>query len=265
MQKFHLLKTNFDKLDEIIGGFLPGEITVIGSRPAIGKTSFISSLIQRMIPTTGNSSLFFSLEMPAAYFCNRLVSTMLKIDYMKFVQENLSDNEKMLVNKQLHEIRDWPLYIKDNPNQTIDDICKISRKYVRRQKVKIIFIDYLGLIAPKDETMPVYENISQIMHKLKILARELNVAIVVACQVSRCASPSDPELSDLSGSGAIEDIADVIVFISRENRQYPEQAKLIVAKNHHGDLGEIYCRFSCGKFEEIPFTPLPETEEDVNE
>ncbi len=265
MQKFHLLKTNFDKLDEIIGGFLPGEITVIGSRPAIGKTSFISSLMQRMIPTPGNSSLFFSLDMPAAYFCNRLVSTMLKIDYSKFLKEELSDNEKMLVYKQLREIKDWPLYIEDNPRQTIYDICKISKKYVRRKKVKIIFIDYIGLIAPKDETMPIYENISHIMHKLKILARELNVAIVVACQVSRSVSPSDPELSDLRGSGAIEDIADIIVFISRENRQYPEQAKLIVAKNLHGKLGEINCHFSNGEFEEIAFTPLPETEKEVNE
>ena len=238
------IKSNFKKLDSLTGGFFPGEVTVVGARPTIGKTAFIGSLIKNIIREPGNNCLFFSIEMAAEVFCSRLAASMLRIPFLKIRDSQLNEKEKESVQKQLKEIKDFPLYIEDNPDQNIVDLCKQARKLVREKDIKIIFIDYLGLIHTPDDCAPVFEQTSYIIKKLKILARELNIPIVLTCQVSRSGYPSTPpDLSQLRGTGDIENVSDVIIFIDRETSKEICATKLIVAKNHNGKLGTAELSF----------------------
>ena len=232
------IKSNFTKLDNLTGGFFPGEVTVVGSRPTIGKTAFIASIIKNIIREPGNNCLFFSIEMSAETFCNRLAASMLRIPFSKIRDSQLNEKEEAIFQKQLKEIKDFPLYIEDDPDQNIADLCTLARKIVREKDIKIIFIDYLGLIHTSNDSSPVYDQIAFSMKKLKILARQLNIPIVITCQVARSGySSTPPDLSQLRGSGDVESIADVVLLIDRETSKEICATKLIVAKNHNGALG----------------------------
>ena len=238
------IKSNFKSLDNLTGGFFPGEVTVVGARPTIGKTAFIGALIKNIIREPGNNCLFFSIEMALESFCNRLVASMLRIPFTKIRDSQLTEKEEAIFRKQFKEIKNFPLYIVDKPDQNITDLCKQARKIVREKNIKIIFIDCLGLIHTPDEYAPIYEQASFIIKKLKILARELNIPIVITCQVARSGYPSSPpDLSQLRGTGDIEGIADVILLIDRQTNKEICATKLIVAKNRNGKLGTAELAF----------------------
>ena len=238
------IKSNFKNLDSLTGGFFPGEVTVVGARPTIGKTAFIGSLIKNIIREPGNNCLFFSIEMAAETFRKRLATSMLRIPFSKIRDSKLNQTEEESLKKQLKEINDFPLYIVDKPDQNIMDLCKQAKKIVREKDIKIIFIDYLGLIHTPVDCAPVFEQASLIIKKLKILARELNIPIVLTCQVARSGYPSTPpDLMQLRGTGDIEGVADVIILIDRETSKEICATKLIVAKNHNGKLGTAELSF----------------------
>lgn len=244
MNQLKPIKSNFNGLDNLTGGFFPGEVTVVGARPTIGKTAFIASLIKNIIREPGNNCLFFSIEMCAETFCKRLAASMLRMPFTKIRDSILNDEEAAQLKKQLKEIYDLPLHIEDNPNQKIADICKQAKKIVREKHIKIIFIDYLGLIQTSDENAAVYEQTSLVIKKLKILAREINIPIVITCQVSRSGYPSTPpDLQSLRGTGDIEGVADVVLLIDRETSKEICATNLIVAKNHNGKLGTVELKF----------------------
>lgn len=244
MNQLKPIKSNFNGLDNLTGGFFPGEVTVVGARPTIGKTAFIASLIKNIIREPGNNCLFFSIEMCAETFCKRLAASMLRMPFTKIRDSILNDEEAAQLKKQLKEIYDLPLYIEDNPNQKIADICKQAKKIVHEKHIKIIFIDYLGLIQISDENAAVYEQVSQVIKKLKILAREINIPIVITCQVARSGySSTPPDLQSLRGTGDIEGVADVVLLIDRETSKEICATNLIVAKNHNGKLGTVELKF----------------------
>ena len=244
MNQLKPIKSNFKELDNLTGGFFPGEVTVVGARPTIGKTAFIASLIKNIIREPGNNCLFFSIEMCAETFCKRLAASMLRMPFTKIRDSILNKEEASQLQKQLKEINDLPLYIEDNPNQKIADICKYAKKIVREKHIKIIFIDYLGLIHTADENAPMFEQTSIIIKKLKILARELNIPIVITCQVSRASYPqTPPDLQSLRGTGDIESVSDVVLLIDRETNKEICATNLIVAKNHNGKLGNVALKF----------------------
>ena len=141
---------------------------------------------------------------------------------------------------------DAPLYIVDTPNMQLIDLRAMARRMRTNQKVEIIFIDYIGLIATEKRDAPVYEQVSEISKSLKALARELNIPIVALCQVSRDAEGNEPSLNQLRGSGSIEQDADVVMFIHRERKKQEDgdaepvqDAKIIVAKQRNGPIGDV--------------------------
>ena len=232
------IKSNFKKLDSLTGGFFPGELTVIGSRPAIGKTSFLYSLIKQITLDSGTLGLLFSPEMPIDSIYMRMTSSIAKIPYFKFRMGKLDEYEASCWEKTSRQVKDLPLVINDKPDININELCDEARKLYKKKKVKIIYIDYLGLITTDDDSQPVYEKVSCIIKKLKVLARELNIPIVLLCQVARDMVP--PDLNHLRGSGEIESVADVILLLHRD-RQLNEgcSAQLFIAKNHNGPLGAV--------------------------
>jgi replicative DNA helicase len=139
-----------------------------------------------------------------------------------------------------------PLYIVDTPNMKLIDLRANARRLVVNHGVKIIFVDYIGLISVENANAPVYEQVSEVSKSLKALARELNIPIVVLCQVARDAEGNEPNLAQLRGSGSIEQDADVVMFIHRERKKTDDgdmapfqDAKLIVAKQRNGPIGDV--------------------------
>ena len=139
------------------------------------------------------------------------------------------------------------------------DLRAMARRMKLQHDVKIIFIDYIGLISTENQNAPVYEQISEISKSLKSLARELNIPIVVLCQLARDAEGNEPNLAQLRGSGSIEQDADMVMFIHRERKKSSEEAnqvldaKLIVAKQRNGPIGDVELIFlpSVTRFENV--------------
>ena len=168
----------------------------------------------------------------------------------------LDDLQK--INDAAGRVFDSPLYIVDTPNMQLLDLRAMARRMVQSKGVKIIFIDYIGLISTQNSAAPVYEQVSEISKSLKSLARELDIPVVALCQVARDAEGAEPTLAQLRGSGSIEQDADVVMFIHRERKKTEEgekdpvqDAKLIVAKQRNGPIGDVNLLFlsSYTKFE----------------
>ena len=236
------IKTNFTELDNVIGGFFPGELTVIGSRPSIGKSAFLGTLINKITIENGAKGLFFSLEMPAAQFKDRLVSSISCIPYSKIRNSEMDKDELKNYKTVLAEVSDLPIIIEDGVDN-INDICDMARTKVKENAIDIIYIDYLGLITINDNAAPVYEKVTEIIIKLKKLAKELQIPILITCQVARSCDNLAPNLQQLRGSGALEDVSDIVLFVHRENVE-DSVATLIVAKNHYGETAEFKLNFS---------------------
>ena len=147
-----------------------------------------------------------------------------------------------------------PLYTVDTPNMKLIDVRAVARRMVKNQGVKIIFIDYIGLITVDDNRKEQWEQVSEISKSLKALARELEIPIVALCQVSRDAEGNEPNLAQLRGSGSIEQDADVVMFLHRDRLKdevVAQDAKIILAKQRNGATGDIPIMFlpAYSKFE----------------
>jgi len=229
--------SGFKNLDKVIGGFYPSELTVIASRPSMGKTGLLLSVINNISINDSIPAVFFSIEMAEEVIMQRMASIRYKISMNKIRIGKLDEEEKIGLEKAFKEIEQSPLIINDSPFLLIDDLCSNAKKTVENG-AKIIFIDYLGLIQTENKDAPIYEQISIVVQKLKILARELKVPVIVTCQMGKSYESPVPELDHLRGSGSIEQVADVIVFVHR-TKNPDENPKLIVAKNRNGATDTI--------------------------
>lgn len=258
MQKQYPIKTNFEDLDIIIGGLFPGELMVIGSRPAIGKTSFLVTLIKKITFGSFYKGLLFSLELSSEFFRERLASSFSGISINKIratrmgnkTRPGLSKDESKIYKKVLSGVYDLPLIIDDTENKKIDDICDSAREIFFREKgIDIIYIDYLGLISTNNYKASLTDVVAEIVTKLKQLARELNIPIVTTCQASRSAEPVPPRPSDLTGrSGIMIDNADVIILLDRKRPKTDfysyQDVTLYIAKNSFGETGEVKLEYN---------------------
>lgn len=240
------IPTGFGDLDSMTSGFQNSELIILGARPSIGKTAMALSMMEYIAIDKKIPCGFFSLEMSHEMLGQRLLSQEARISGQKLKSGmlNLADFQKL----QDAAGRCWesPLYIVDQPNMPLLDLRAMARRLVHNQGVKIIFIDYIGLISTENPNAPVYEQVSEVSKSLKALARELAIPIVALCQVARDAEGNEPTLAQLRGSGSIEQDADVVMFLHRERIKTVEQegnpvqdAKLIVAKQRNGPTGDV--------------------------
>ncbi|MCR4900013.1 MAG: replicative DNA helicase [Treponema sp.] len=234
-------------LDMMTSGFQNSELIIIGARPSIGKTALALSMMQHIALERKIPCGFFSLEMPYQSIGMRLLSMSSHVDMSRM-------RSGMLKTKDFQQIQDsaarWfnaPLYTVDTPNMRLLDLRAMARRMVVNHQVKIIFIDYIGLITTENSSAPVYEQVSEISKSLKALARELEIPIVALCQVARDAEGKEPNLAQLRGSGSIEQDADVVMFIDRERPKDDstavQDAKIILAKQRNGPTGNIDIMF----------------------
>lgn len=253
------IPTGFTQLDSMTSGFQNSEMIIIGARPSMGKTAMALSMMQHIAIEKRIPCGFFSLEMSAEQIGQRILSQVARIPGTKLRSGMLKTEDFKKLQDAATICFDAPLHIVDTPNMKLLDLRAMARRMRVNQKVQIIFIDYIGLITSEHEEAPVYEQQSAISKSLKSLARELEIPVVVLCQVARTAEGDEPNLAQLRGSGSIEQDADMVMFIHGDRKKQQEgeafnpvmDRKLIVAKQRNGPIGDVELLFlsSYTKFE----------------
>lgn len=254
------IETGFKNLDRMTGGFKPYEMIVVGARPGRGKTALALNMAQHML-LNGKKVGFFSLEMNAVSLVKRMLSSLSHVSLRKIINHTIEksqyENEESAEQKQVMDAisifleRDPKLFIQDIPNMRLLDIRSQARHMRRNHDVDIIFIDYIGLISVDNvrSSAQRHDEIALASRSLKQLARELEIPIVVLSQLNRDAeAKGEPNLSSLRESGAIEQDADVVMFLHRESEigeenQAIKEVKLILAKQRNGETGAMMLAF----------------------
>lgn len=244
--EFTGVPTGFGKLDTYTSGFQNSELIIIGARPSIGKTALALSMMQNIALEKNIPCGFFSLEMPYESIGMRILSQESRVPMHKMRSGMLKYEDVKKIQDAAGRWFEAPLYTVDTPNMKLLELRAMARRMVKNHKVKIIFIDYIGLITTENPNAPVYDQMSEVSKSLKALARELEIPIVALCQVARAAEGEPPNLAQLRGSGSIEQDADVVMFLHRERLKEEtavQEATLILAKQRNGATGDIKISF----------------------
>jgi len=247
------ISTGFEKLDQLTSGFQREEFIVIGARPSVGKTALALNMASNMAFHQKIPTAFFSLEMSNIALAQRIISSEAKVQAQNLRSGFLSTGDYKKIVDVMSLLYEGPFYIVDIPNMDLLSLRTQARKLRSQQNVEIIFVDYLGLIAYENSKLQRFEQISNISRALKSLARELHIPIVVLCQLNRDAQWETPTLANLRDSGSIEQDADLVLFLNREQPKKTKKDKeeekpvsfdriptdLIIAKQRNGPTGVV--------------------------
>ncbi len=239
--------TGYTELDDLLTGLHPGELVLVAGRPAMGKTSIGMNFVENAAIRNKKRAAVFSLEMPAEQLAMRMLCTEARVDMQNVRRGRLSDSEWGQLSDALVNIGSAPIYVDCTPGITVSEMRSKARRLQMEHGLDLIMIDYLSLMTATGKTGSRQEEVSQISRTLKGLAMELGVPVIALQQLSRApASRSNhrPLLSDIRESGAIEQDADVVMFIHREDYYNPDTpdknvAELIIAKQRNGSLGTV--------------------------
>ena len=245
------VSTGFIKLDEMTGGLHGGELFILAARPAMGKTALALNIAQHVAtnPRDPRPVAVFSLEMSKESLLTRLVCAAARVDQQKFRAGYLNGDERRRLQVALSDLMEAPLYLDDTAGAHLMDIHSKLRKLQQQQGLGLVVIDYLQLMSVRGRTENRNQEVSTLSRGLKLLTKELNVPIIVLSQLSRAVESRQgdhkPQLSDLRESGSIEQDADMVAFVFREEYYKPDredlrgQAELILAKQRNGPTGRV--------------------------
>ena len=261
------IPTGFLDLDYKLSGLQPSDLVLVAARPSMGKTAFVLNIAQHVAFKTNRSVAVFSLEMSKEQLVNRLFSLESQVDSQSLRTGNLKDSDWEKLIESAGIIGKSKLIIDDTPGISVTELRSKCRKYKLEYDLELIIIDYLqlmsGSIGKRSDSRQ--QEISDISRSLKAIARELNVPVIALSQLSRAVEQRPdhrPMLSDLRESGAIEQDADVVMFIYRDDyynkdTDTPNQAEIIIAKQRNGPIGTInlawlpdYTKFANLKWQE---------------
>ncbi len=243
--------TGFADLDALTNGLHPGQMIVVAARPAVGK----STLGTRRRPVAsirhGLTSVIFSLEMARNEIVMRLLSAEAGVALNHMRSGTLSDNDWTRLARKMGEVQAAPLFIDDSPNMSMMEIRAKCRRLKQRHDLKLVIIDYMQLMSSGKRVESRQQEVSEFSRAMKLLAKELKVPVIAVSQLNRGPeqrSDKRPQLSDLRESGAIEQDADMVILLHREDlyeRESPRagEADFIVAKHRNGPTGEITVAF----------------------
>ena len=244
------ISTGFTDLDYRTSGMQPSDLVLLAARPSMGKTAFVLNLAQNMAIKQNNTTAIFSLEMSKEQLVNRMLSMESRVDGQTLRTGNLSESDWDQVVESSGIIANSKLIIDDTPGISIGELRSKCRKFKLEHDLKVVIIDYLQLMSgsgSKAASKSREQEISEISRSLKALARELSVPVIALSQLSRaCETRQDhrPMLSDLRESGAIEQDADVVMFIYRDEYYHKDSeakniAEIIIAKQRNGPIGTV--------------------------
>lgn len=241
------IPTGFADLDYKMSGLQPSDLILVAARPSMGKTAFVLNIAQYVAFHSNLCTAVFSLEMSKEQLVNRLFSLESRVDAQLLRSGNLADNDWEKLIEGAGTIGRSSLIIDDTPGISISELRSKCRKFKLEQDLKLIIIDYLQLMSGSGRSDSRQQEISDISRSLKGLARELSVPVIALSQLSRQVEQRPdhrPMLSDLRESGAIEQDADVVMFIYRDdyyNKDTPDKniAEIIIAKQRNGPIGTV--------------------------
>lgn len=237
--------SGFKDLDYKTTGFNPSELIIIAARPAMGKTAFALNIAQHAAISTKTPIAIFNLEMSKEQLVNRMLCSEACVDSQRVRTGELDDEDWTKIARAIGPLSEAPIYIDDTPGISVMEIRAKCRRLKLKKGLGLVVIDYLQLMEGKSKSENRQQEISDISRSLKIMAKELNVPVIALSQLSRSVetrSDHKPMLSDLRESGAIEQDADVVMFLYREDYYNPETdkkniAEVILAKNRNGATG----------------------------
>lgn len=260
------LPTGFPKLDELTSGFQPGDFIVLAGRPSMGKTALGLTMAYHAAAQEQRPIVFFSMEMSREQVTQRLICAHTGIDAQRLRRRMLTDEEMNRLLYACEELKDAPLYIDDTPGMTALELRAKARRLRQQYDIQAVYVDYLQLMhVPKSESRQV--EIATISRAIKGLGRELHIPVVAMAQLNRMAEGRQdkrPIMSDLRESGAIEQDADVVLLIHREEYYHPDReefkglADLIVAKQRNGPVDTVQLTFDKKRTLFRPFSPQAE-------
>ena len=246
-EKLSGIESGFIDLDEKISGLNNSDLIIVAARPAMGKSAFVLNIASYVAMHDKIPVMIFNLEMSKEQLVKRMLSSESEIDSMRLNNANLEQEDWIKMADASNRLADVPIYIDDTPILTPSEIRAKCRKAKLEKNVGLIIIDYLQLMESKTANGSRQQEISEISRGLKILAKELDVPVIALSQLSRATeSRADhrPMLSDLRESGSIEQDADIVMFLHREDyydkdTEKKNIAEVIIAKNRHGETGTI--------------------------
>jgi replicative DNA helicase len=245
--------SGFKDLDEITGGFQPGNLIILAARPSMGKSALVTNMAENAALEHGKPVALFSLEMSEAELAQRFVASQARIKGEELRKGRVSENRWPKILQACQRLSDAPLYVDDSSDMGILELRAKARRLHQQNPdgLGLIIVDYLQLMRPDGRVESRVEQVGQMSRGLKILARELMVPVIALSQLSRAVeSRTDkrPILSDLRESGAIEQDADLVMFIYRDEYYDREseregEADIVIAKHRNGGLADVVLTF----------------------
>jgi replicative DNA helicase len=245
------LATGFDDLDRLTAGLQPQNLVIVAARPAMGKSSLALGVTHFVTARLGVPAILFSLEMSKLEIVNRLLSSEARIDSSRIRTGRLDDSDWRKLGDALGALAEAPLFIDDTPSITLMEIRAKCRRLKQKHGLGLVVIDYLQLMQSSRRTESRQQEVAEISRGLKMLAKELDVPVVALSQLSRqpeSRTDKRPQLADLRESGSIEQDADIVAFIYRDevyDEDTPDRgiAELILAKHRNGPTGIVRLAF----------------------
>lgn len=251
------LSTGFHDLDEMTSGLQPSDLVIVAGRPSMGKTTFAMNLVEHAVVSSEKAAVVFSMEMPAEQLMIRMVSSLGRIDQTRMRTGQLEDEDWPRLTSAVNLLKDRKLFVDDTPALSPSEMRARIRRLMREAgEIGIIMIDYLQLMQVPGMSDNRTAEISEISRSLKGMAKEFQCPVVALSQLNRSLEQRPnkrPVMSDLRESGAIEQDADVIAFVYRDevyNRDNPDNkglAELIIGKQRNGPIGTVHMAF-IGKY-----------------
>lgn len=261
------LPTGFTDLDNKTNGLHPTELVILAARPSMGKTAFVINIAEGVSRLSQKGVLIFSLEQSKLELAERLLCIHGRLDGHRMRKGELDEDERERLMQASSELSDLPIFIDDFPGRTMAQIGAIARRLKRRNNLGLVIIDYLQLIEPEDKRAPREQQIAQIARRLKFLAKEMEVPVIALSQLNRGVELRDdkrPRLADLRESGAIEQDADMVMFLHRPDAYDPEDqpglAELIIAKHRSGPTGIVNLTWKRESMRFVDYSDLNEPE-----
>ncbi|MEO8145750.1 MAG: replicative DNA helicase [Betaproteobacteria bacterium] len=247
------LPTGFTDLDEKTAGLQQGDLVIVAGRPSMGKTAFALNMAEHVALKTGAPVAIFSMEMGSSQLAMRLLGSIARVDQHLMRTGRLNDEEWSSISTAMGKLHEAPIYIDETGALNALELrTRARRMYRQAGKLGLIVVDYLQLMSATSDGENRATEISEISRSLKALAKELSVPVVALSQLNRALetrTEKRPMMSDLRESGAIEQDADVILFIYRDEVYYPEKldakgrAEVIIAKQRNGPIGTVNLTF----------------------
>jgi replicative DNA helicase len=251
------IPSGFTKLDRLTSGWQKSELTIIAARPSMGKTAFALSMARNMAIDHGKKVAIFSCEMSSVQLVNRLIVAETDIPGGKIKNGRLNEEEWKQLDSRIKRLVQAPIFIDDTPAITITELRAKCRRLMAQHKLDLVIIDYLQLMTGPQNSGSREQEVSNISRSLKSIAKELSVPVIALSQLNRSAElrggSKRPQLSDLRESGAIEQDADMVVFIHRQDKfgilEFEDGsstkgiAEIILAKNRNGPVDDVRLRF----------------------